>query len=152
MSRATAVAVARHAAFSPRATRAALTHMLRFITAVTVAACLSASAAAQVQRAFPQNALRGAMLIGVAPEIQLNGAPARLAPGARIRDGNNMAVVPSGLTGGRFLVNYTVDTSGLVKEVWILRPEEAAVRPWPTTPAEAQAWFFDPVGQVWIKP
>jgi hypothetical protein len=105
-----------------------------------------------VQRAFPQNALRGAIVIGVAPEIQLNGTLARLAPGARIRDANNMTVVPSGLIGGRFLVNYTVDTSGLVKEVWILRPEEAAVRPWPTTPAEAQAWVFDPVGQVWIKP
>jgi hypothetical protein len=126
--------------------------MLRFIIAVTAAACLCAPAAAQVQRAFPQSALRGAIVVGVAPEIQLNGALARLAPGARIRDANNMAVVPGGLTGGRYLVNYTVDTSGLVKDVWILRPEEAAVRPWPTTPAEAQAWVFDPVGQVWIKP
>jgi hypothetical protein len=126
--------------------------MLRFITAFAAAAFFSLPAAAQVQRAFPQNALRGAIVIGVAPEIQLNGAVARLAPGARIRDANNMAVVPSGLIGGRYLVNYTVDTSGLVKEVWILRPDEAAVRPWPATPAEAQAWFFDPVGQVWIKP
>ena len=126
--------------------------MLRFVTALLFAACLCAPAAAQVQRAFPQNALRGAIVIGVAPEIQLNGAPARLAPGSRIRDANNMAVLPGGLTGGRYLVNYTVDSSGLVKEVWILRPEEAAVRPWPTTPAEAQAWVFDPIGQVWIKP
>jgi len=126
--------------------------MLRLLTVLTVATCLSAPAAAQVQRAFPQNALRGAIVIGVAPEIQLNGVLARLAPGARIRDTNNMAVVPGGLIGGRYLVNYTVDTSGLVKDVWILRPEEAAVRPWPTTPAEAQAWVFDPVGQVWIKP
>jgi len=126
--------------------------MLRFVTTLTIAACLSAPAAAQVQRAFPQNALRGAIVIGVAPEIQLNDALARLAPGARIRDANNMTVVPSSLIGGRYLVNYTVDTSGLVKDVWILRPEEAAVRPWPTTPAEAEAWLFDPVGQVWIKP
>ena len=49
--------------------------MLRFVTALTVAACLVAPAAAQVQRAFPQNALRGAIVIGVAPEIQLNGEP-----------------------------------------------------------------------------
>jgi hypothetical protein len=126
--------------------------MLRFVTALLAYACLAAPAAAQVQRAFPQNALRGAIVIGVAPDIQLNGVPARLAPGSRIRDANNMAVVPSGLTGGRYLVNYTVDTSGLVKDVWILRPEEAAVRPWPTTPTEAQAWTFDPIGQVWIKP
>ena len=126
--------------------------MLRFVTAFTAAVCLATPAAAQMQRAFPQNALRGALVIGVAPDIQLNGVPARLAPGARIRDANNMAVVPSGLTGGRYLVNYTIDTSGLVKEVWILRADEAAVRPWPTTPGEAQAWTFDPAGQVWIKP
>ena len=126
--------------------------MLRFFTAIAIAACFAAPAAAQVQRAFPQNALRGAIVIGVAPDIQLNGVPARLAPGSRIRDTNNMAVVPGGLTGGRYLVNYTIDTSGLVKEVWILRPEEAAVRPWPTSPAEAQAWSFDPIGQVWVKP
>ena len=126
--------------------------MLRIVTAFTAAVCLCAPAAAQVQRVFPQNALRGAIVVGVAPEIQLNGALARLAPGARIRDANNMATVPGGLIGGRYLVNYTVDTSGLVKDVWILRPEEAAVKPWPTTPAEAQAWMFDPVGQVWTKP
>ena len=49
--------------------------MLRFATALTAAACLAAPAAAQVQRNFPQNALRGAIVIGVAPEIQLNGEP-----------------------------------------------------------------------------
>ncbi len=126
--------------------------MLRFASALMAAACLAAPAAAQVQRAFPQNALRGAIVIGVAPDILLNDQRAQLAPGARIRDQNNMMVVPSALAGGRYLVNYNVDTSGLVKDVWILRPEEAAVQPWPTTPAQADAWTFDPVGQVWIKP
>ena len=126
--------------------------MLRFVSALAAAAFLVAPASAQVQRAFPQTALRGAIAFGVAPDIVLNDQRARLAPGSRIRDANNMAIVPGGLTGGRYLVNYTVDTYGLVKEVWILRPEEAAVRPWPSTPAEAQAWAFDPVGQVWTKP
>jgi hypothetical protein len=126
--------------------------MLRLATALLAAVCVGAPASAQVQRAFPQNALRGAIVIGVAPDIQLNGDPARLAPGARIRDGNNMTVVPSALTGGRYLVHYTIDTSGLVKDVWILRPEEAAVRPWPETQRQAMEWRFDPVGQVWVKP
>jgi hypothetical protein len=126
--------------------------MLRFASAFTALACLAAPAAAQVQRAFPQNALRGAIVIGVAPDIVLNGQHARLAPGARIRDQNNMMVVPSALTGGRYLVNYNIDTSGLVKEVWILRPEEASIQPWPTTPEQAGAWIFDPVGQFWTKP
>ena len=48
--------------------------------------------------------------------------------------------------------NRFVDTSGLVKDVWILRPDEAKVQPWPRTLQEAQAWSFDPVGQVWSKP
>jgi hypothetical protein len=126
--------------------------MLRFATALTVVACLVAPAAAQVQRAFPQNALRGAIVIGVAPDILLNDQRARLAPGARIRDQNNMMVVPGALTGGKYLVNYSIDTTGLVKEVWILRSEEASVQPWPTTPAQAEAWTFDPGAQVWIKP
>src|SRR5206468_5028075 len=126
--------------------------MLRFATARAAAACLSAPAAAQVQRAFPQSALRGVIVGGVMPEIQLNGDPARLAPGARIRDQNNMTIVPMAMTGGRYVVNYSVDTSGLVKEVWILRPDEAAVQPWPTSVEQAATWRFDPVGQVWTKP
>jgi len=126
--------------------------MSRFASMFLAAVCFAVPAAAQVQRAFPQNALRGAIVIGVAPEIQLNGDPARLAPGARIRDADNMTVVPGALIGGRYLVNYTLDLSGGVKDVWILRPEEAAVQPWPSTTEEAQAWRFDPVGQVWIKP
>ena len=126
--------------------------MLRLAIALTAAACLAAPAAAQVQRVFPQNALRGAIVIGEAPEITLNGNAGRLSPGARIRDMNNMTLVPSAVIGGRYLVNYTIDLSGLVKDVWILRPEEAAVRPWPTTPAEAAAWRFDPAAQTWSKP
>jgi hypothetical protein len=126
--------------------------MLRLAIALTAAACLAAPASAQVQRVFPQNALRGEVVIGVAPEIALNGNIARLSPGARIRDMNNMTVVPSAVIGGRYLVNYTIDPSGLLKDVWILRPEEAAVRPWPTTPDEAAAWSFDPAAQVWSKP
>ena len=128
------------------------TRMMRTAVSLLATACIVAPAAAQVQRAFPQNALRGAIVIGVAPGIQLNGAPASLAPGARIRNAANMTVVPSAVAGGPYLVHYTVDTSGLVKDVWILRPEEAAVNPWPRTRAEAEAWRFDPVGQFWSKP
>ncbi len=124
----------------------------RFIIAATVALAVAAPAAAQVKRAFPQNALRGVIAFGLTPEVQVNGVSARLAPGARIRDGNNTVVLPAAVTGGRFVVHYTVDTSGLVKDVWILRPEEMAVQPWPTTREQAQTWTFDPVGQFWTKP
>jgi hypothetical protein len=126
--------------------------MLRRALALAAALLLALPAAAQVQRNFPRNALRGAIVFGAAPEITLNGNPARLAPGARIRDANNMTIVPGAVLGGRFLVHYTMEMYGLVKDVWILTPDEAANRPWPTTPDEAQAWGFDPIAQVWVKP
>ena len=126
--------------------------MLRRVLALSAACLLSLPVAAHTKRNFPQNALRGALVFGTAPEIAVNGQPARLAPGSRIRDGNNMMILPSAVHGGKFLVHYTIDTSGLVKDVWILTEAEAARRPWPTSPAEAQAWGFDPIAQVWVKP
>ena len=125
--------------------------MYRCVLAGLVAACLVAPAAAQ-QRNFPQTALRGALVITTPSDALLNGRPARLAPGLRIRGQNNMLEMSGALLGAKLLVHYTTDTQGLVKDVWILRPEEAARKPWPTTPAEAQAWQFDPVAQVWSKP
>ena len=124
------------------------------LAALTAAAFITSAtpAAAQVQRAFPQNAMRGALVMGAPPEITLNGQPARLAPGARIRNQNNLLEMSGTLIGQRFLVNYTLENGTLVKDVWILRPAEAAVRPWPTTPEELQTWSFDPAAQAWTKP
>ena len=126
--------------------------MLQHIIMTAAAACIATSAVAQVQRAFPQNALRGVIAFGLMPEVKVNDVAARVAPGAQIRDANNTVVLPGAVTGGRFIVHYTVDTSGLVKDVWILRPEEMAVQPWPTTREQAATWRFDPVGQFWVKP
>ncbi len=126
--------------------------MLRRALAFAAACLLAMPVAAQVQRNFPQNALRGAIAFGTAPDIALNGQPARLAPGTRIRDANNMAVVPAAIHGGRFLAHYTIDPFGLVKDIWILTVDEAANKPWPSTPDEAAAWSFDPIAQVWTKP
>jgi len=127
--------------------------MYRCVLAALTAAALVSPAAAQVQRAFPQNAMRGALVMGVPPEVTLNGQPARLAPGVRVRNQANMLEMTGALTGQRLLVNYTLeDASGLISNVWILRPEEAAVRPWPTKLEELQTWSFDPAAQVWTKP
>ena len=115
-----------------------------------VAAALPA--AAQVQRSFPQDALRGEIAIGIPPEITVNGKRARLAPGSRIRDQNNMLALSASLAGGRFTAHYTVDGGGEVRDVWILRADELAIRPWPETAQQAHAWAFDPVAQRWTKP
>lgn len=110
------------------------------------------AASAQVQRNFPATALRGEMTIRIPPEIVLNGKAAHLAPGARIRGQDNMMVLSGALAGAPLLVHYTIDTSGQVRDVWILRSEEAAKRPWPTTPEQAAKWTFDPAAQTWTRP
>ena len=113
---------------------------------------LLTGAQAQVARQFPAHALRGEIVVLAPPEITLNGDPARLSPGSRIRAQDNMLQLSGGLVGQKLRVNYTVDTLGLVHDVWILRPEEARMRPWPRTSAEAQTWQFDAVSQTWSKP
>jgi hypothetical protein len=125
--------------------------MYRCVIAAAAALVLAAPASAQVQRNFPQNALRGEIVIGNPPEIVLNGATTRLAPGSRIRNQNNMLEMSGALVGNKFVVHYTTDLSGLVRDVWILRPEELAIRPWPTTAEEAARWSFDPIAQSWTK-
>ena len=125
--------------------------MYRCVAAAAAVLFLVAPASAQ-QRQFPQNALRGALQFVEPPEILLNGQPARLAPGVRIRGQNNMLVLSGALSGSKLLVHYTVDMGALVKDVWILTPEEATKRPWPTTPREAESWSFDTVAQTWSKP
>ncbi|HEX6708204.1 MAG TPA: hypothetical protein VF169_25950 [Albitalea sp.] len=125
--------------------------MYRCALAAVTAVCLVAPAAAQ-QRGFPQNALRGALVVASPTEAALNGKSVGLAPGLRIRGQDNMLQMSGTLLGQKLLVHYTVDMQGLIKDVWILTPQEAAKKPWPTSPAEAQAWSFDPVAQVWTKP
>lgn len=113
--------------------------------------CISPSMA-QVQRNFPANALRGELVVLQAPEVLLNGKPARLAPGARIRDMGNMLVVSGALANLKLPVNYTLEHHGMLLDIWVLRDDERARQPWPRTPAEAQAWAFDPAAQSWTKP
>jgi hypothetical protein len=126
--------------------------MLRCVLVAAAVAAAVLPAAAQVQRNFPADALRGELLVTEAPDAQLNGQPARLSPGVRIRGQNNMLVVSGAASGQTLPVHYTLDTLGLVREVWILRADELANKPWPTTRKEAQTWAFDPAAQKWIKP
>jgi hypothetical protein len=126
--------------------------MFRCALAACAALLLLPAAQAQVQRNFPADALRGTIAVGQMPEIVLNSKPARLGPGARIRDQANMQPRPATLIGQSFVAHYTVDTQGYVKDVWILTPAELARKPWPTTMQEARSWQFDPVAQAWTKP
>jgi hypothetical protein len=102
---------------------------------------------------IPAQTLRGEVTFGLPPEIVLNGkVPTRLSPASRIRGQSNTLVMSGALSGQTHAVNYTVDAqSGLIQDVWLLTPQEAA-RTWPTTPEEAAKWVFDPITQSWSKP
>ena len=80
-------------------------------------------------RRFPDHAMRGKFTVGQPPEITINGKDERLAPGARIFTPQNMIVLSGSISGQTYLVNYTKDTSGLVKDVWVLSPEEGRLKP-----------------------
>ena len=133
----------------PRCAVASLT------AAALIACCALASmpAAAQVHRHFPKTALRGTIGFGGnPPAIQLNGGNALLAPGARIHGMDNMLKMTGALEGQKYFVDYTLESNGMVYEVWLLTADEVKVSPWPTTPVQAATWVFDPVANAWAIP
>lgn len=125
---------------------------LRALAAALLLHSTTPPAAAQMQRNFPASALRGELVFTQPPAVLLDGEPAQLAPGARVRGENNMLVVPSALAGQRLVVHYTRDLTGSLLDVWVLTPAERRKKPWPATPAQAAAWAFDPQAQTWSKP
>jgi hypothetical protein len=120
------------------------------LTATLLACALPA--AAQTPRNFPANALRGEIMVTQPPELVLNGRAARLAPGARIRGENNLLLTSGTLVSQRLVVNYTIDSYGLLLDLWVLTPQERSRRPWPTTPEQAATWRFDAASQTWSLP
>ena len=121
------------------------------VTAAVTLVTWAAPAAAQMRRNFPATALRGDFVVVAPPEILLNGGPARLGPGARIRGADNLLLMSGTLINQRLLVHYTIDTLGFVRDVWVLTPTEAA-NGWPATREQAANWFFDPDSQTWRQP
>ncbi|WP_431048680.1 hypothetical protein [Roseateles sp. L2-2] len=103
-------------------------------------------------RFFPQRALRGEIVFGVTPDVQLNGKPARLAPGARIRNAVDQVATPGSLYQQKAVVLYTWDMNGLLMDIWVLNDVELANKTWPTTPDQASKLVFDQASQVWRKP
>jgi len=84
---------------------------------------VAASAYAQA-RNIPEQAKAGAITHLQDMIVTINGVAVRLAPGAQIRDQNNFLIVPTAMPPGS-QVRYMLDQEGLVRQVWILTPEEA---------------------------
>jgi len=100
-----------------------------------LAAPLAQAQQAELPRSPPiaAHAQRGVLRVVQPPQALLNGQPVLLAPGARIRDRSNLLVVTGALLNQDVLVRYTVDTLGLVHEIWVLTDAEAA-QPVPARP------------------
>ena len=96
----------------------------RQVLTALLAAALPALAQDAV-RPFPDAALRGELVVTAAPEVRLDGQPARLAPGARIRGPNNLLLTPASVAGQALTVNYLRDAGGQIREVWVLTAAEA---------------------------
>ncbi len=126
----------------------------QLLLALTLAAGAAAPAAAQgnLQRNFPQRALRGNIIFHTPPAITLNGLNLTTTPAFRVHGVDNLLVLTTQLVDSQAVINYTTDAEGRIFEAWILSPAEAAKQPWPATPQQAAAWTFDPVAQTWTTP
>ena len=91
---------------------------------------LGATAAHAQFRTIPPAAKRGEMHHLQDMIVEIDGKAMRLAPGAQIRDPENLIVLPTAVPPG-VLVKYTLDAQGMVMRVWVLSPFEAA-QPDPT--------------------
>jgi hypothetical protein len=126
-------------------------HRRNLLLLATLGFAAAFAANAQLRRNFPADSLRGKLALDNPPLAVLNGAQARLAPGVRIRGQNNMLATTGAFAGQTFVVNYTIDTQGQIKDVWVLTNEELE-RLWPATREQAASWRFDPGTQTWAKP
>ncbi|WP_427913805.1 hypothetical protein ACPWT1_02275 [Ramlibacter sp. MMS24-I3-19] len=99
-------------------------------TRAALAAVFSLSAAhvlAQVVvREAPADVRPARMSVATPPEITLDGHAARLSPGARIRNTQNLVVLSGSLAGQTVPVVYRRDGAGLVTDAWILTDDEYA--------------------------
>src|SRR5665647_2792170 len=77
-------------------------------------------------RQIPADTPRGWLRHVQETAIAIDDKPLQLAPGAAIRNQQNMIVVPVSLPGEGALAEYQLDASGQVARVWLLTPEEAA--------------------------
>ena len=96
------------------------------IAATTIGLSSAPADAQQRMIPIPPKAKRADITFNGTPDILVNGKLARLAPGARITDRNNMLALPGALN-GVITTKYTVEeTTGLVMLVWILTEREIA--------------------------
>ena len=101
--------------------------LLRIIAVVLVAglpAYLAPPSLAE-SRTLPADAKRGEIRHVQDMLVEIDGKRMMLAPGAQIRNAQNLIIVPTALPPGAY-VKYVLDAQGMVSRVWILTRQEAA--------------------------
>jgi type II secretory pathway component PulM len=102
--------------------------ILRRLTAIAFLCLWTAVAGAQAKlRTIPDDAQRGSLSHVAEMTVEIDGTRRQIAPGGQIRDQSNRVILPSAVAPGS-LVKYRLDGDGMVQQVWILTPEEAAQR------------------------
>jgi len=76
-------------------------------------------------RTIPADAKRATLTHVRETDVTLDGKPARLSPGAQIRDQNNRIVLPTMMPPGT-KVKYLPDAVGNLHRIWILSEQEIA--------------------------
>ena len=97
---------------------------MQWLRLLIVCSCMLPTVAQAQVRAIPEQAKDGEMRHVQETLVSINGVQMRLAPGAQIRDEANRLIVPTALPAGA-KVKYLLDSEGLVRQVWILSPQEA---------------------------
>jgi len=94
------------------------------LRALLVCLCLFAAGAHAQLRNIPEQAKDGAISHLQDMIVAIDGVAVRLAPGVLIRDPDNRLLLPTAIPAGA-QIKYLLDAEGLVRQVWILTPDEA---------------------------
>ena len=94
------------------------------VSLLLLSASIAGPAAAQL-RSIPLQAKPGTISHVQDMTVSIDGERRRLAPGAQIRDANNRLVLPMSIPAGA-RAKYVTDAEGMVRQVWLLSPEEAS--------------------------
>jgi hypothetical protein len=75
-------------------------------------------------RAIPAEAKRAFIRHVQESRVTVDGKPMQLAPGATIRNAQNLLTVPVSIPRDGAWAEYTMDGNGQISRVWLLTPEE----------------------------
>jgi hypothetical protein len=103
--------------------------VLRFAAYLAlVPALLAAPAVAQFRvPPIPPEAQRGVIRHLKEMAVAVDNRPVQLAPGAQIRDQQNLIIVPMALPPGGAAADYILNGDGELFRAWLLTPQEQAV-------------------------